>query len=762
MHLTPLIRDLAVILSIAAVVTLLFRALKQPVVLGYIVAGIVVGPYTPPLFSVVDSTSVQIWAEIGVIFLMFSLGLEFSFTRLRRVGTSAIITGSAQIVVMIALGWLYGFIAGWDSINSIFLGCMIAISSTTIIIKSLEELGLKSRRFSELVIGILIVEDLAAIVMLVGLGNLAIRSSVSGISLMKTTLTLAFVVGAWLIVGMFIVPRIIRTVRRKGTDELLIVTSLGLCLSLVTLSASLGYSVALGAFIMGSILAETKDGPVIEHLVSPLKDIFGAVFFVSVGMLLDPSLIMREWPSILAISALVIVGKCGAVLFGALITGQTLRTATQSALSMAQIGELSFVIGSLGLHLKVIDPKLYPLIVSVSVVTTFFTPYLIKSTDAVIGIVDRRLPQTFKLFLIRYAAWIQHHRGNRIFKREVAIMLLRWFACSVIVSVLFLTSSRWLLPWLNQYFTDPNSKSEILVAWIATFCLASPFIWGMMTAFKPVLNGATSQDESKSLPALRAHVVTICNYLVIIILLGALSTEFMTVWISITATASIALTILMFFRKHLDMALQWFEGTFISGLDSGKNDESPEQGDKNSHNHLLPWNGYLSSIDVEIESALAGKTLLELALRERFAINVMVVQRGLQHFVAPGAHLQIFPGDKILCVGSDEDMERFKKEIHSNSIQPMCTPKALSTYALWPMEINSDSQLRRQTIRDARIQERYKCMIVGLQRQSDRLYSPPSSTVLDTGDVLWVVGSTSQLQILKSICDGILINMINK
>ena len=759
MHLAPLIRDLAVILSIAAVVTLLFRLLKQPVVLGYIVAGIVVGPYTPPIFSVVDGTSVQIWAEIGVIFLMFALGLEFSFTRLRRVGTSAIVTGSTQIAVMVILGYIYGAIRGWDSINSIFLGCMIAISSTTIIIKSLEELGLKSKRFAELVIGILIVEDLAAIVMLVALGNLGIMASVSGINLLKTTFTLAFVVGAWLIIGMFVVPRIMNMVRRKGTNELLIVTSLGLCLSLVTLSASLGYSVALGAFIMGSILAETKDASTIEHLVAPLKDIFGAVFFVSVGMMLDPSVVLREWPTILAISAIVVGGKFCAVLIGALTTGQNLRTATQSALSMAQIGELSFVIASLGLNLKVIDNHLYPIIVSVSVLTTFLTPYLLKSSDQVVSQLDKRLPETIKVFLTRYTAWVQHHRSNQFMNRDSAIMLLRWFACAVVVIILFLTSSRWLLPWLNNYFTDRESNSEVLVAWIVTFCLASPFIWGMLTAFRPLTKDSHG-STTKKLPPLWAQLVTIGNDLVIIILLGALSTEFMTFWISLTATASIAVTILLLFRKRIESSFQWFENTFIAGLDSSSLEQSSQIEDDESHSHLLPWNGYLSSIDIDADSILTGKTLLELRLRERFAINIMVVQRGKQHFVAPSASLQIFPGDKILCVGSDEDMERFKQELHTNAVQTIAAPHALSTYALWSMEVASSSQLKNQSIRDAHIQERYMCMIVGLQRQSTRIHSPSSSTLIQPGDLLWVVGSTSQLQILKSICDGILINLI--
>lgn len=762
MHLAPLIRDLAVILSMAAIVSFIFRSLKQPVVLGYIIAGIVVGPYTPPIFSVMDQASVQIWAEIGVIFLMFALGLEFSFSRLRHVGASAIITGTTQIAVMIALGYGFGALAGWNSMNSIFLGCMIAISSTTIIIKSLEELGLKSRRFAELVIGVLIVEDLAAIVMLVALGNFGISPELSSMSLLKTTLTLAFVVGTWLIVGMFVVPRIVRTVRQRGTDELLIITSLALCFSLVTLSASLGYSVALGAFIMGSILSETKDGHAIEQLVSPLKDIFGAVFFVSVGMLLDPVAIFTHWSTVLIISFIVIGGKFIAVFGGALATGQSLRTSTQSALSMAQIGELSFVIATLGLNLKLIDSNLYPIIVAVSVLTTFTTPYLLRSADFVIPNLEKILPQTFHAFLARYNLWLHRGTSHRTLDRRSIIAWSRWIACAMVVTILFLTSSRWLLPWLDQYFSNPNSQGEALVTWILTFTLASPFIWGMLTAFKKRNSDGReilSKKEVHFQERRKAHLTTILNYLTIIILLGALSTEFMTVWISVTATASIAAALLLMFRRRLEIYFRWFEKTFISGLTA---DIERDQSSVVPHDHLLPWNGYLSAVEIEQASSLAGKTLIDLGLRERFSITVMVVQRGKEHIVAPPSSFQIFPGDRILCFGSDDNMDTFKKAISSESqSQANATAElGLSDYALWAIEIAPNSQLLHKTIRDSRIQERYKCMIVGLQRKGMRTQSPHASTIFEADDQIWAVGAIQQLQILKSIGDGSVRDMI--
>ncbi len=378
MHLPPLIQDLSVILGVAAVITFLFRLMKQPLVLGYIVAGIIVGPYTPPVFSVVDVESVKVWAELGVIFLMFSLGLEFSFRRLAKVGISAGLTAVIQIVTMIVLGNITAKFLGFTSMDGVFLGCMIAISSTTIIIKALEEQGLKTKRFAELVFGILIVEDLAAIVMLVALASIASKSTISSMDLLGAGAKLALVVGSWIVIGMFVVPRLVRAVGRRGNNEMMIVFSLGLCLALVSLSAYFHYSVALGAFIMGSILAETREVHRIEELVGPLKDVFGAVFFVSVGMLLDPQIILSNGPSILLICAVIIFGKVISVVLGTILTGQPLGTAVSCGFSMAQIGEFSFIIATLGLSFGAIRPELYPMIVAASLITTFTTPYMIR------------------------------------------------------------------------------------------------------------------------------------------------------------------------------------------------------------------------------------------------------------------------------------------------------------------------------------------------------------------------------------------------
>ncbi len=392
MHLPQLILDLAVILGVAAVVTYVFRLIRQPVVLGYIVAGIIVGPHTPPIFSVTEMQSINIWAELGVIFLMFALGLEFSFRRLARVGLAAVATALLQIGTMFMLGLFAAEALGWHGLNGPFLGCMVAISSTTIIIKALDELGLKSKRFAELVFGILVVEDLAAILMLVGLTSIAKQSNVNATDLMWAAGRLVLLVGVWLFVGIKLVPHFIRAVAKKGNDEMMVVVAIGLCLGMVALSASFHYSAALGAFIMGSILAETQEVHRIESLVNPLKDVFGAVFFVSIGMMLDPLVIQQNFVPILGLSLLIIIGKFGSVTAGSLLTRQGLRSSLASGLSMAQIGEFSFIIANLGLALEVIEPKIFPIIVAASLITTFTTPYLMKAGPFLIDQAERWFP----------------------------------------------------------------------------------------------------------------------------------------------------------------------------------------------------------------------------------------------------------------------------------------------------------------------------------------------------------------------------------
>lgn len=378
MHIIPLIRDLAVILGIGGLAALLFQRMKQPVVLGYLVCGILVGPNTPPFSWVTDIEGIHIWSELGVIFLMFGLGLEFGLKKLLRVGLTPAVTGPFEALFMMGLGFLSGKLAGWSSIDSLFLGGILAISSTAIIIKALDEMKLKKERFAEVVFGILVVEDLVGILLLVFLTGLGTGKGMSGLDLLWVILKLFLVVSAWFVGGYFLLTRFVNYVGRKSNDETLTLLSLGLCLSLVVLAIQFHYSAALGAFVMGSILAGSSEVERIERLITPLRNVFAAVFFVSVGMLLNPRDLVEYWKPIVLISALTIVGKIVSTAFGSWITGQTKEVSVKAGFAMAQIGEFSFIIAALGLSLGVMSPFLYPIAVSVSVITTFATPYLIQ------------------------------------------------------------------------------------------------------------------------------------------------------------------------------------------------------------------------------------------------------------------------------------------------------------------------------------------------------------------------------------------------
>jgi CPA2 family monovalent cation:H+ antiporter-2 len=722
MHLAPLIQDLAMILGVAALVTFFFRLIKQPVVLGYIVAGIIVGPYTPPLFSVVDVESVKVWAELGVIFLMFSLGLEFSFRRLAKVGVSAGMTAVLQILTMIILGNVTAKALGWSSMDAVFLGCMIAISSTTIIIKALEELGLKTKRFAELVFGILIVEDLAAIIMLVALSNIASKSSVSGMDLLGAGGKLALVVGSWLVIGMFVVPRLIRAVGRRGNDEMMIVFSLGLCLALVSLSAYFHYSVALGAFIMGSILAETRESHRIEELVGPLKDMFGAVFFVSVGMLLDPQIIFSNWPSILLLCAVIIFGKVISVAVGTVLTGQTLGTAVHSGFSMAQIGEFSFIIATLGLSYNAIRPDLYPIIVAASLITTFTTPYLIKYAGPVTNALKRHLSPEAMARLDRYGSFIQRRSTGGSFSKDFYVRALRWVACMIIVLTIFIVTAARVYPWIAEQIAWREVAQA--VAWLLSFVLSAPFIWAMVTAFRPPYQ----------LAVLVSRVATA-------VVLGIFSLEFFSVWFLLVLTAGLAALFFFLFRRRFESFYHWFEEKFIAGM------ESSEENSGSVHSHLVPWDAHLAEFTVNPHSSIVGQTLIELGLRERFGMNVVVIERGDKDIVAPKASERVYPGDVILCFGTDEELERFDADLirHPEVAEEVEDP----SYALRPFEVQIHSRVLHRSIRDSGIREQFDCMVVGIERQGERLRSPKSDLVLEEKDLLWVVGNVRQLHRLQ-------------
>ena len=734
MHFPALIQDLAVILGVAAIVTFLFRRIKQPVVLGYIVAGIIVGPHTPAVFSVTDTESIKVWAELGVIFLMFSLGLEFSFRRLAKVGISAVGTGLLQLVVMLVCGVLTARLLSWPAMDAIFLGCMIAISSTTIIIKALEELGLKSKRFAELVFGILIVEDLAAILMLVALTNIA-TSGFAGTELLLAGGKLAIVVGGWFLAGIFFVPRFVKSVSKHGNDEMLTVVASGLCLALVALAASFHYSVALGAFIMGSVIAESSEAKRIEHLVAPLKDVFGAVFFVSVGMLLDPQAILENWGAIALVSAVIIVGKIASVTTGAFLTGQTVKNSIQTGFSMAQIGELSFIIATLGLSYKVISERMYPIIVASSLITTFTTPYLVKAAPRLAGGLEAKMPKRLKFVSDSYIAWLERQTVTTEGRKALVAATLKWSLNAVVVITLFTLAAAKLVPIIEGAL-----KSDVVArgaSWAGALLLCSPSLWAMFTAFRDMASAPVT-SSNRGLPK---GGLLILSRILTIALVGLLGIEFFPTTVALGLTLVACAMVFLLFRKKLGGYYGWLENQFQSGFQADI--ETPASGD--AHERLAPWDAHLVEVRVPLRSFVVGRTLLDLKLRETYGLNVVIIVRNSYSIVSPKANEPLSPGDELLCFATDDEIERFKTEL-SVDLEGSRSFDNLDSYNIRQYRVHRRSKLKDATVRSSGIREKYDCIVVGLERQNIRVRSPSSETLLEEGDVLWVVGTGESLK----------------
>jgi len=739
MHFPVLIKDLAVILGTGAIVTFIFRLIKQPVVLGYIVAGIIVGPYTPMILSVEDTDSIKIWAELGVIFLMFALGLEFSFRRLARVGMSAGITATIQICTMLTAGLVTANFLGWGRMDAIFLGCMISISSTTIIIKALEELGLKTKKFSELVFGILIVEDLAAILMLVALTNIATTSEIGGVALLMAGGKLAIVVGAWVLLGIFLVPRFVGMVSRHGNDEMLTVVAMGLCLALVALAAFFHYSVALGAFIMGSILAESSEAKRIEHLIQPVKDIFGAVFFVSVGMLLNPAAIVENIGAIATISTVIVLGMMLSVTFGSLVTGQTIRNSVRTGFSMAQVGEFSFIIGSLGLTYGVISERLYPIIVASSLITTFTTPYLIKAATGVAKSIEGWLPANVKMTHENYISWLQRRSVASSYRKAFYNSSMKWALNAIVIITVFTIGADRLVPVVSEYFDQ--RYVAYAMAWLLAFTLSAPSIWAMLSTFRSL---PTTDEHRRTFPKggtlLISRVITVS-------LVGLLSMAYLPTFITLTITLVVCGVVLTIFRKQIEGYYQWMEQQFRSGFQA---DLAIPVEKGQTFDHLAPWDAYLVELTVPARSFLVGKSLVDLKLRETYGINIVVVVRDGENIVSPQADKVLYPGDSILCFATDAEMERFKDDVEDNQI--LSSPgREVDTYEIKCLRVQSRSQIKGVSIQKSGIREKFGCTVVGLERGVQRFRSPSSEMPLEIDDVLWIVGQRENLLSLEEV-----------
>ncbi len=722
MHeLAPLILDLTIMLGVAGLVVLLFQRIKQPVVLGYLVAGMIIGPYTSRFGLVTDIPNIKILSELGVIFLMFSLGLEFSFHKLTRVGFSAFITGLIDVSFMVLLGYCAGLLLKWTPINCLFLGTTLAISSTTIIFKAIGELGLKTKRFAEVIFGVLVMEDLLAILLLVALSTIVVSKNLSSVDMIFATLKLILVVTTWFIVGYFVVPSLLRRVASYISQETLTIISVALCLFLVSTAAYFHYSTALGAFIMGSILAETVLVHRIEELIVPIRDIFGAIFFISVGMLINLGLVFEHWQATLFLSLVLIFGKIFIISLGTFLTGQSMKTAVRAGFGMAQIGEFSFIIATLGLSLHAINETLYPLIVAVSSLTTFTTPYLIRLSGKISKLLERKLPQRIKYFLDSYSTWAyraQTRSGQNSLLRSTT---MRVIVNGLIVALVFILVKKFVFPPLFNLIQRKHTVK--MLSEVLAIGIASPFIWGMLFSYK--------------LANLPEYTKTTLNPLVFLIWLIALtevlvfSVVFFHTWSTTGILVLLAIGFFTIAYQQLEKSYHWFESQLIGNIKKQPIKQS-------RYKELAPWDTHFVEMRVGDKSPFLDKMLGECQIRQYYGVNIVAIRRGHQTLLSPRGEEVIRYHDKLVVLGNDEQIEYFKKKVTLSS-PDLEQIDHLENFILKPLLLEKDNPYIGKTIRGSQLRETLKGLVVGIERGNHRILNPAPETILEQDDLILIV-----------------------
>lgn len=743
--LPTMIQDLALMLIVAGIVTLIFKRLKQPLVLGYIVAGFLVSPHMPYTASVADTENIHLWADIGVMFLLFSLGLDFSFKKILKMGASPFISTMVIIFSMSMLGVFVGHTFDWSKMDCIFLGGMLAMSSTTIIYKAFDDLGLRQQQFAGLVMSVLILEDILAIVMMVMLSAIASGNSPDGGQMLESVIRIGFFLVLWLVVGIFAIPLFLRSVRRLINSEVLLIVSLGLCCAMAVFSTKVGFSSAFGAFIMGSILAETIEAEKIEKLVEPVKNLFGAIFFVSVGMLVDPHILVSyAWPIITLVLTILI----GQALFGSfsfMLAGESLKSAMRCGFSMAQIGEFSFIIASLGLSLGVISDFLYPVVVAVSVITTFLTPYMIRLATPAYGALERRLPTRLIRTLNHLSMSHPNSQQQSAWKRLLTQMAVNTLVYSILssatIALMFtfvLPIMRKLLPgWTLHWYANA-------ITGVLTVLIISPFLRAMVMKKNRSEEWKTLWAESNRnhLPLLStilgrvviavAFIFYICNYL----------SRFSN---AVMITLGIVAVALMVLSRTIKRRSILMERLFINNLRS-RDIEAQVHGKKRPlyEGKLLDRDIHIAEFDVPNNSLWMGSTLKELNLGKKYGVHISSILRGGFRMNIPDGDYTLYPCDRLQVIGSDEQMANFAHALETEIIQEDLKVENREM-KLRQLIITADSPFVGKTMAESGIRSFYGCMVVGIEEGKENLSPVHPSRRFVEGDIIWVVGEETSL-----------------
>ena len=736
-----LVKDLALILIVAGVVTLVFKKLKQPLVLGYLVAGFLVSPKMPYIMSVVDNADIHTWADIGVMFTLFSLGLDFSFKKIIKMGAAPVIASMTIIFCMMTLGMLMGHAFGWSKMNCIFLGGMMAMSSTTIIYKAFEDMGLRHHKFAGMVMSVLILEDVLAIVMMVMLAAIA-GGGAGGGEMLQSVMKIGFFLILWFVVGIFIIPFFLRSVRKLINNETLLIVALALCCLMAVVSTTVGFSSAFGAFVMGSILAETIEAEKIIKLVEPVKNLFGAIFFVSVGMMVDPAILVKYAVPILILVLTILVGQSIFGSMGFLLSGQTLKSAVKCGFSMAQIGEFSFIIATMGMSMGVIDVFLYPVVVAVSVITTFLTPYMIKAADPAYAMIERKLPQKWVRSLnhlaMSHSATSSDDSKWKAFLRQIIVNTLIYSILSAaVIAVMFSL----FLPFMQKMMSLWWANG---ITGLVTISLISPFLRAivMKKNHSEEFKALWTENRLNRFPLVFTILVRIVIAVAFVFYVCNRLTDFS---IAFLITIGLGFVVLMIMSRRLKLSSIRLERLFVQNLRS-RDIEAQVHGHRKPlyEGRLLDRNIHIADFEVPSDSAWSGRTLMQLALRSKYGVHVSSILRANRRLNIPEGDSVIFPGDRLQVIGSDEQLKVFERALKED-----CYPEdhelEKREMKLRSMVISGSSKFLGKTLEESGIRHIYNCMVVGLEEGKENLSQVSPRYKFQKGDVIWVVGEIEDL-----------------
>ena len=743
-----LVTDLALILISAGVTTILFKWLKQPLVLGYIVAGFLVGPHFNLFPTITQTAVISEWSEIGIIFLLFALGLEFSFKRLFQVGSTAFITAGVEIITVFLAGFLTGYLFGWTTTESIFLGGMLAMSSTTIVIKAFSDMGIKKQKFADIVLVVLIIQDLVAILMMVLLPAIAVRNNLDGSEMLMSIIKLVFFIILWFLVGIYVFPSFFKWTRKLINEETLLIISIGLCFGMVALATSLGFSSALGAFVMGSILGETVEGHKIEKLMKSIKDLFGAIFFVSVGMMVDPQILVQYWLPIVILSLVTIIVKAVMSAAGVLMSGESLKVAVQTGMSLSQIGEFAFIIATLGNSLGVMEDYIYPVIVAVSVITTFTTPYCIKLAEPLADEIERILPDSWKAFLLHHQSRSHTVNQQSEWRKLLATYLKNILLYGVILVAIMLAAFQWLNPFVWKHLG--SFLSPFLIGCInagTTILVMAPFLRGLMHQTRQ--SGETYLHLWHNSRFNRSGLIAMVLLKAFIVFFFVMSVLFKNFKYSPWVMLLFAIAIILFitFSEKTLRRYSRIEKRFQLNLNQKEAMEKMEHPMETSYNSQFAGNDiHMEGIRVSADTPYIGQTIAEADFRKKFGINIVKIKRGNHTITLPSPQERIYPYDKVLVLGSDAQITAFMKEIQFEDEAARQTAREKNV-GFFSFIIEADSPFIGKPIFETNFRE-LGFMVIGIEHNGEKVMNPDASMHFSLNDVVWVAGERRNLHLL--------------